>query len=57
MTLECHSATYGPFGATDITIGAGGAATQEACYFGWPGERFWVTADGFTSPAVTWPTN
>jgi hypothetical protein len=57
VTITCQSDTTGPFSSTDVTIGADGSATQEACYFGLPGERFWVSANGFTSPTTTWPAD
>ncbi len=57
ITITCHSDTTGPFGATDATVGPDGSATQEACYFGYPGARFWVTADDHASPTIDWPTN
>jgi hypothetical protein len=56
VTITCQSDTTGPFGSTDVTIGADGTATQEACYFDHPGARLWVVANGFISPTITWPT-
>jgi hypothetical protein len=44
--------------ATERASGSTVADTtqHEACSFGHPGDRFWVTADGITSPIITWPT-
>ncbi len=56
VTVTCYGETAGPFSETTVTIDADGSATDEACYFGYPGERFWVLADGFLSPTITWPT-
>ena len=57
VTITCRGDTTGPFGETTVTIAADGTASQEACYFGYPGERFWVMADGFVSPTITWPAD
>jgi hypothetical protein len=55
VTITCQGDTSSAFSSTDATIGADGSATHEACYFGRPGERFWVSANGITSPTITWP--
>jgi hypothetical protein len=55
VVVECHGAVQGPFGATDVLIGPHGTATDVACYFGYPGETFWVEAGGVSSATTTWP--
>jgi hypothetical protein len=45
-----------PFGATPVTLTVAGTSDHEACYFGHPGDRFWVTADDIASPVITRPT-
>jgi hypothetical protein len=56
VTITCHSGAHGAFGPTPVTLTVAGTTEHEACYFGHPGDRFWVTADGITSPTITWPT-
>ena len=55
VAVSCHSDVTGSFGASPVTIGPDGTATQEACYFGYAGAALWVEADGVTSPTVVWP--
>lgn len=54
VTITCEADTTGAFSSTDVTVDADGSATHEACYFGYRGSPFWVTANGVTSPAITW---
>jgi hypothetical protein len=56
VTVSCVSEATGPFSPSTVTIGPDGGARQNACYFGYPGEQFWVEADGLRSPAMSWPT-
>ena len=55
VTVSCVSEETGPFSDTEVTIEPDGTASDEACYFGYAGEQFWVEADGVRSPTVTWP--
>lgn len=55
VTVTCHSDVTGAFGSNDVTTDERGSATHEACYFGFTGERFYVSANGITSPTITWP--
>ena len=55
VTVTCHGEQQGGFSASPVTIGADGTATDNACDFGYAGERFWVDADGVTSPTFVWP--
>ena len=57
VTVSCHGETVGTFSSTAVSIGADGTATQMACYFGYPGDQFWVEADGVSSETVTWPSD
>ena len=57
VTVSCVSETTGPFSSSVVTIGPDGAARDDACYFGYPGEQFWVEADGVRSPTITWPAD
>ena len=57
VTVSCVSGTTGPFSSTVVTIGPDGAGTDDSCYFGYPGEQFWVEADGVRSATIAWPTS
>ena len=56
ITVECNSDVGGPFGGGVVTIRPDGTAElPDACYFGWPGERFWVEAGHASSEPFPWP--
>ena len=55
VTVSCVSEATGPFSSTVVTIGPDGTARDDACYFGYSGEQFWVEADDVRSPTITWP--
>jgi hypothetical protein len=55
VTVSCVSDVVGSFSSSDVTIGSDGTASDDACYFGYPAQQFWVEADGVRSPAISWP--
>jgi hypothetical protein len=57
VTVTCHAAAQGTFGAHLVAIGTDGTATSSTCYFGYPGEQVWADADGTESNRVTWPAD
>lgn len=55
IAVTCHSDQTGPFGFSEVTTDDNGNATGVACFFGYPGAQFHVSAGAVTSPTVTWP--
>ena len=55
VTVSCVSETTGSFSSTVVEIGPDGTGSDSSCYFGDPGEQFWVEADDVRSATITWP--
>jgi hypothetical protein len=53
-TVQCHSTNGGGFSATSRTTDGNGRLTDRSCYYGYPGETFWVTVGSHESNRITW---
>jgi hypothetical protein len=53
-TVQCHASNSTGFSASSRTTDGNGRLTDRSCYFGYPGERFWVTVGPHESNRITW---
>jgi hypothetical protein len=55
-TVQCHDSRGGGggFSPSSRTTDGNGRLTDTSCYYGYPGEDFWVTVGSYESNHITW---